>query len=292
MNLDETSVGVVQKPTLGVVMKAGKRVRVAVPSRLRVTRGSQRLNLTYVALVSDDPDFTRELPQFIIGDARSFPIGIFHGLFVQAPTMTFLMRAGSAWCTYSILIRILRLLGHVCRNARPGALVVLCLDTVNSHINLDVLRTFHEENIRPLFVPARTTSLLQPLDVYVFRVFKERLRRQFHDRYAVRSEGVDMQWFLSVLYEVIDEVIVTRPWPHIFQNLGLSDRQLLVSVYLRAHVDVPVLQALEPGPPTDADVAALLPRGRRISAAQFLPPAPEPLIPLEHLPVAARLPGF
>ena len=83
--------------------------------------------------------------------------------------------------------------------------------------------------MRPLFVPAKTTSLLQPLDVYVFRVFKELLRRRFHDRYAVRSEGVDMQWFLRVLYEVIDEVIVARPWPHIFPNVGLSDGQLHVS---------------------------------------------------------------
>ena len=30
-------------------------------------------------------------------------------------------------------------------------------------------------------IPAKCTSLLQPLDVYVFRVFKERLRRRFHD---------------------------------------------------------------------------------------------------------------
>ena len=64
-------------------------------------------------------------------------------------------------------------------------------------------------------VPSRTTSLLQPLDVYVFRSFKELLRRKFHDLYAVHTQDVDVTWFLQVLYEDIETVIQQRAWPNI-----------------------------------------------------------------------------
>ena len=66
VNLDETSVCVMQKPLQGVVMKTGRRVRTGVPSRLRVGRSLQRTNLTYVALISDDEEFSAQLPQIFL----------------------------------------------------------------------------------------------------------------------------------------------------------------------------------------------------------------------------------
>ena len=172
VNMDETSVGLVQKPLKGVVMRIGRRVRRNVPARMRVSRGLQRTNLTYVAFDSDDADFTKQLPQFIIGDRRSFQMRNYQTLFDASPQNIVLARGPSGWCTHKILKHILRVLGEVCRAARPGHQVVLCLDTASSHLHAEVLRTFHEENILPLLVPAKTTSLLQPLDVFVFRSFR------------------------------------------------------------------------------------------------------------------------
>ena len=70
--MDETSIGLVQKPLNGVVMRLGKRVRRSVPARMRASRNLQRTNLTYAACVSDDAEFTSQLPQSIVGDMGSF----------------------------------------------------------------------------------------------------------------------------------------------------------------------------------------------------------------------------
>ena len=103
----------------------------------------------------------------------------------------------------------------------------------------------------------------------------------------MHTDGVDVRWFLQVLYEVIDAVIVQRSWPNIFEKVGLTDGQLHVSRYLLDHLDVPLLAALAAGPPTAADLAAVLPRGRIIAPAQFLPPPAAAAPPIAALPVAS-----
>ena len=138
-----------------------------------------------------------------------------------------------------------------------------------------------------MLVPAKTTSLLQPLDVYVFRSFKELLRRKFHDLYAVHTQDVDGNWFLQVLYEVIQAVIASRAWPTIFEQVGLSEGQLQVTRYILDHLGVPLVAPLAIGPPTAADLAAVLPRGRIIAPALFQPPHMPPLAFLLAPPVAA-----
>ena len=142
-------------------------------------------------------------------------------------------------------------------------------------------------HILPLLVPAKTTSLLQPLDVYVFRSFKELLRRKFHDLYAVHTDEVDVNWFLQVLYEVIEAVIVQRAWPTIFEQVGLGEGQMLVTRYILDHLGVPLLAPLAIGHPSAADLAAVLPRGRIIAPALFLPPPMAALALLPAPPVAA-----
>ena len=141
------------------------------------------------------------------------------------------------------------------------------------------------------WLPAKTTSLLQPLDVYVFRSFKELLRRKFHDLYAVHSQDVDVTWFLQVLYEVIETVIQQRAWPSIFELVGLSEGQLRVTPYILDHLGVTRVAPLDISPPSAADLAAVMPRGRIIPPALFLPPAMPPLAFLEAPPVAAFV-GF
>ena len=103
VNLDETSVCVMQKPLQGVVMKTGRRVRVGVPSRLGVGRHHQRTNLTYVALISDDEEFAAQLPQFIIGNATSFPEARYGRYFREAPPNVWLLKSQVAWNTYEIM---------------------------------------------------------------------------------------------------------------------------------------------------------------------------------------------
>ena len=292
VNLDETSVCVVQKPLQGVVMKTGRRLLTGVPSRLRVGRSLQRTNLTYVALISDDAEFSAQLPQFIIGNRRSFPATRYGTYFQEAPRNVWLLVADTAWNTHVIMKKIIRVLALVGRVVRPNAQIVLCLDTHQSHIHEEVFATYHEEGIRPLLIPARTTSLLQPLDVWVFRVFKERLRRRFHDLHADAQGPADVPSLLAALYDAIDATILQRAWPHIFAECGLSHQQQHVSDFLQKHIPYPAHLVCwlmdNPDALTDADIRAVMPSNRRISLATFLPPPPpEPMLALADAPLDA-----
>ena len=290
VNLDETSVCVMQKPLQGVVMKTGRRVRVGVPSRLGVGRSHQRTNLTYVALISDDEEFSAQLPQFIIGNATTFPEARYGRYFREAPPNVWLLKTQIAWNNHEIMKKIIRVLALVGRVMRPNAQIILCLDTHQSHIHEEVFATYHEEGVKPLFIPARTTSMLQPLDVCVFRVFKERLRRRFHDLHADAQGPVDVPSLLTALYDAIENTILHRAWPHIFRVCGLSDRQQHVSSFLQSHIPLPAhsVCTLMDNPPelTDRDLQAIMPSNRRIPLATFLPPPPlDPVLALPDAPV-------
>ena len=135
LNLDETSVAVFQKPLQGVVMKTGKRTRQGTPSRMGVRRDSTRQNLTYVAIISDDVELNDQLPQFIIGDRRTFTMGRYPAYFAAAPRNVYLLQADTAWNTWRIMEKIVRVLGLVGRRLRPQSELILCFDTYSSHLS-------------------------------------------------------------------------------------------------------------------------------------------------------------
>ena len=257
-------------------MKTGRRLQGGAPSRLGVKRDLQRTNITYVALISDDENFTAELPQFIIGDRRTFTTHRYPLYWHGAPRNIYLLKSTKAWNNWFIMKKIIRILALVGRTLRPGCQIILCLDTYSSHINEQVLATAHEEAVRLVLIPARCTSMLQPLDVYVFRVFKERLRRRFHDIHGDATGLVSVESLLTALYDAISSTIVNRAWPEIFDKCGISYRQLAVSDFLNRHLVWPahLVWALDGMPLSDADVAALLPANRRIPLVDYLPPPP------------------
>ena len=227
INMDETSVCLIQSPLRGVVIRVVGGRGATRPPRFRANSKQQRTNLNHVAFVTDDAALQAQLPQFIIGCRRTcFPQRGFERLFAASPPLVFLMQGNTSWTTYGHMVQMIRVLGAVCRAARPDAAFAFVFDAANSHLNDAVFVTLHAEGFFPVLVPAKLTWLLQPLDAYVFRLFKEVLRRRFHDRYATVEGEVTVAWFLEVLYEVIEQILQRRRWPKIFAKVGLRDQQL------------------------------------------------------------------
>ena len=136
--------------------------------------------------------------------------------------------------------------------------------------------------------------MLQPLDVCVFRVFKERLRRRFHDLHADAHGPVDVPSLLAALYDAIDATILHRAWPHIFAECGLSEGQQDVSAFVQSHIPYPAHSVCalldDPEELTDADIRAVMPSNRRIPLATFLPPPPpDPMLALPDAPLDAAV---
>ncbi len=49
---------------------------------------------------------------------------------------------------------------------------VLLGDNLAAHLSPDILKLFHQHNIRFCFLPENSTCLMQPLDVGVFKPMK------------------------------------------------------------------------------------------------------------------------
>ena len=49
---------------------------------------------------------------------------------------------------------------------------VLLMDNYGSHKDADILALLEKKNFEPIFIPPRTTSYLQPLDVVINSIFK------------------------------------------------------------------------------------------------------------------------
>ena len=297
INMDETSVPLIPAPLRGVVMRKWRYHTFARPGRFRAGRQQQRTNLTYVAFVSDDADLNRHLPQVVIGRTSILLVRDFQELLNAAPETIYLVRSESGWVTEPVLREIFGLLAEVLHQRRPEHAYVLAFDCASQHLQPSLLALLRGRGIYPLLVPAKMTWLLQPLDVYCFRYFKERLRRRFYDTFSQRPDAITMQWYLPVLYDVILETIQQKAWPDIFRNVGLLALQSSVSSYIKAHLELERIPALPALCPTQDEIAAICPRGRALPAVAFgalpkakaAPALPEPA-PVPALPAPAPPP--
>ena len=310
--MDETAIALVQKPTKGVVMPRAWRGRARRP-RLRASLGQQRTNLTYAAFVCDDAELQPMMPQFVIGSNRSLPQRHYRALFDETPATVFLLRGENAWNTHELLVEMIDVVAAVCRAARPNAVVVFCMDMAFAHLHVNVLRALQRHRFRVLLVPAKATWLLQPLDAWVFRAFKDYLRRRFHDSAAVHGEfAVSVEWLLPILYDAIQTVICGRDWRHAFERVGLGQGSAGVSRELLSQLELTEVPPASHQRPADHDLLAILPATRVLTMDMLEPVVlPQPALPAAAtdnvlrirrpgiqarfarwmLPVAIRLPG-
>ena len=82
--------------------------------RLPATRGQQRINVTYVATISDNAELNRRLPQVVIGNARVFKKGIFERLWTECKNPFYLLSLDKAWMNEETLVNIRKLLMTIC----------------------------------------------------------------------------------------------------------------------------------------------------------------------------------
>lgn len=315
LNMDETSIQLVPKASRGNLLRF-PRSRRRGGGRFRATSTQQRTNLTYAAFITDFPPLQPMLPQFVIGSKLTVFINrTWPKLFRNSPLPIFLIRGKSGWNNAAHMVQMIRVLGAVCRKVAPKAVFLLSFDVANAHLKDEVFQAMHVEGFLPLLIPAKMTWLLQPLDVAVFRAFKQALRVLFHDRFASSAEPrVEVEWFLELLYEVIASVILRNDWQEVFASVGMGFEQQHVSNHIKEQLHVESFAPAVPRRPSAAEFKTVLPRGREVDVNTVLPPlATVPhhsarvggtmlTVPLSKsriaalrknlFPVGERLPGF
>jgi len=148
---------------------------------------------------------------------------------------------------------------------------ILLLDTAPSHTNSVVYNACNRNDIRFLFVPAKMTWLLQPLDVAGFAIFKLRLR-QFYRREQIRArhgQVATVTW-MRLLGTAIITVMQGKQWSSTFDGCGVAPVQTGLRHRILKDIGCDEGVSVPPGEPSLAALGAVFPKRRRLHANQLL----------------------
>jgi hypothetical protein len=171
----------------------------------------------------------------------------------------------SSWMNQKLLRRILRLLATALVEVQKDRLVILVMDSARCHIHKDIINEACRQGFWVIFVPAKLTWLLQPLDTHIFRHFKARLRKKYMSMRLLSEDGKlsKLQWFL-MLRDVIAETFlhVALELPGIFDKVGITHHQRELSPFVSSFVRDPDVLMWGSNCPTEAELTLL--GGRRV----------------------------
>ena len=124
-------------------------------------------------------------------------------------------------------------LGKVLRARAGGRQAILLLDAHVCHFSRGTLAACRDYGIWPVIIPARMTSLLQPLDTHVFSRFKMFLRTRLHQLMLTGvNEDLTSEQVIDALLHAINGVLQRHSWASAFPEKVLGPRS-------RCHAPVP-----------------------------------------------------
>ena len=298
INLDETSVCLFQGSSKGAV-RCSKRRQDSRPEPVqRVARSKKRACLTHVALLCDGADLQPLLPQFIVGNERTFLVRDREALRAACPSNVHLVRQKSAWNNIALCARIVKMLGAALRAYCPVPFVrrwqpVLLLDACRLHLHRSIVDACLAEGIWPILVPAKLTWLLQPLDTDAFQLYKVFLRKAYQRARLLTADGdLTVAQFMVVLCDAIRNVLQGRRWAGSFDKNGFGAGQAQVSKYILQNLQLDAVPQLPSAAPTAETLSLCFPRKCQVEAALWLKPYLQSALPAPAIgpPVGARLP--
>lgn len=268
INLDETSLALRGKSLRGHVFGNGSGLGE------RVSKQELRACFTHIALVSDQIDVQRKLPQYIVGNEHLFPARRMHELRARAPGNVRLVRQRSAWNNSELCCDVIKDLAAALSDSVCQA--VLFMDACRIHITRDVLQCCKDCNLWVIIIPGGCTAKLQPLDTHVFSSYKARLATDLQRaRIASPANKIDVSLFLDSVYSSIQATFEMRDWNKAFSSNGFAHSQKGCSRSLVDAVsqDISTVGAQKPG----VDQLRLcFPRGAAVSMELVLWAFPEP----------------
>ena len=262
INMDETSL-----PFGLASLKGNKFVRRpkkvgAGPGHDRLPSSHKRGALSLIAFVSSEPSLQKHLPQILLGNKHQLAQKLRRRIAHKDFGKLLIWSAPSAWVSHPIMSRILETLSASLRDFSAGRHFVLVLDCARCHISADLVNKATRLHLWMLFIPAKLTWLLQPLDVQVFRSFKSKFRAEyFHARCLKLGGVISMLEWLDMVAKVVRIVLSESTWASAFDKTGIANDQQGVSDWIREHANLKV--AWVPARlPTHAEISSL--GGQRI----------------------------
>jgi len=194
----------------------------------RSTLSKRRACCSLVCFIADDEEVQLLLPQILLVSNPLITQSECQQLQEELlPSRTlFLKRGKTSWVDGEALVEILNLLGKCLEAVKPLAQCLLLLDCSPVHATERVARAAARQKLLLHYVPASMTSVLQPLDVYVFAGFKRLLRRGYEEELLRSPDGfVKNIDILRIVFRVAGTYLYKTSWKYAFRGCGFGDQQ-------------------------------------------------------------------
>lgn len=295
VNMDETSVRLCPRVREGwVFAEVSSERRDLLRRGPAVSHGESRACLTLVAFLADRPELQRLLPQVFLTNEHTLSKADVDFLIHSTPENTFFCRRKSSWINHTVLVDILSLLAASLGEVMDTHQVVLSMDTYKAHLHRAVVRECGRLGFLLHFVPAAMTKWLQPLDVLVFKKYKDWIVSETERRRSLAPGGRLTKVEVLGACAAGIAVLEGESWAAAFELAGMHG-QGGISSQLRRRLgsDGPV--SVRPGLLSAADMLAVYPRRSTIPVDELFGLAVR-LATLERprllsLPARARLTG-
>jgi hypothetical protein len=294
LNVDETSVKLHPPVRKGWVVAADSRERKAL---LRTGDGSslasRRSAVSLVSFLADSVEIQKLLPHVFLSNKRILTQADARELNAVAASNVLFARRKSGWVNSATMIEILRLLARCLSTVLATHRVVLCLDTYRAHSHVSVVKECTRLGFFFFLIPASLTGWLQPLDVAVFKPYKDWVARELERMRLAAAAGVKPSTVqvLAAYAAGIPAVLESQAWGKAFDLAGLRGQSRISNALLqRLGCEAPVV--VPATLPTAADLQAVYPRRSNIPVDdlfELVVRATMPPRPILLLPKRARL---
>ena len=239
VNLDETSIKLVQEPAVGMLTATTRRLknRGKTP-RKKVPKAATRTAFTHVAVCCDNKEIQSSMPQILLVNKHCYTEASHAAVLLQLPGHVQVWRRNSAWANIDTVCEIIEVLGRYFAAYQNTHHFILGVDAAKVHLNKKVWLKAKKHNMYMYCIPAKVTYALQPLDVYVFSQFKRRLQLICQSK-AIQSGdgGVTIEQTIVSVAKTVEEILTGKCWKHAFSHLGLSGTQSCLSSRLVEQLD-------------------------------------------------------
>ena len=248
----------------------------------RATLAEQRLGVSLLCLICDRPDIQPRLPQVVLCARKAVRRSELGALGAHAPPNARVWHADSSWTNEDSMKLFFKevktALAPVAETYQP----ILFLDAATQHWTPNVLRSAAAHGFWVVIIPAATTWLLQPCDVYVFKQMKAFVRQKLQVLREHAVDGmVDVPTWLRVVTASFRGVLQSNDWGPSFARLGLTGRQDELGERLVERIGQPsgAPSVGHSGRPSRDDLRPIFPRRKQFSHSALFQHIPVTTVP-------------
>ena len=234
--MDETSIQRHVSNLRGLVVPTVSGQRVPKDA---ASLSDRRTCISYLACVTHDVAVQDRLPQVLLGNEHHFTRQLLASVAGLLPANVHVWRQKSSWNSHSTMRKWLSLLARALGPLVQQRYVMLLLDVHPSHIHATIFQHARRCGIRLVYIPAKMTAFLQPLDTHIFAMFKLAYRKAWRETKSTAAAGrVSGAAWLQAIVRAIQSTMARAGVQRAFLAVGALEQQRHVSQQLVADLDL------------------------------------------------------